>query len=411
MKKVVLIFLLLLLLAFPAAAAPFDITDVYGLMPNAKNPANRNVPVFVLNTGVDLQSNALNYQIIPLLNAVWDDEEREWIGSLIGDSGLKLSGRAIPTLGLNIGFLGLQVGGKASVSGNIPKHFTDLMFYGLNATELIDNEMIVFEFADLNGHGAAYLEAGITLAHTRNRMTMGLTAKYLYGLAFADAFAQGKVEASHGEGSTAISGQDVGINVFHSLKGTGYSFDVGARYYITNRLAVEASVLNIGQIQWMDGTRNRIYSDGDFNLAKFGFDVDEFDFIFETDESEDPFEETEETGIDYAWKLPLTARVGADWDLTRSLRLAGEVSHTTYFQEQGKTSKLGIAGGMEYRFLWIFPIRISGEKVSNEKAVINGGMGLHLGPIRIDASVYNILGALKQDSRGFGAGLSTTLKF
>ena len=66
---------------------------------------------------------------------------------------------------------------------------------------------------------------------------------------------------------------------------------------------------------------------------------------------------------------------------------------------------------MEYRLLRIFPIRITGQKVLNEQAIINGGIGLNLGPIRVDASVHNILGALMKDRRGFGAGVSATLKF
>lgn len=415
MKKAIsVLFLLLLLFAYPVAAAPFDPSDAYGLLPNTYNPANRDVPIFVLTTGVSAESNSLNYQLIPLLNADWSDEEREWVGSLIGKNGLSLSANVMPVFGLNFKIFGLNAAGKASVSGTIPKHFTDLLFYGHDAQKLIDEEVITYDFKDLNGHGAAYLEAGITLAHTRKRLTLGLNAKYLYGFGYGDAYGNGMIVTAHKDGETSISGQDLDFTMFYAMEGAGYSFDVGARYQLSNSFAVEGSVLNIGQIHWQDGVKYQVRREGEFNLLKFGFDTEEMKFIFETDEleeSEELFEEVEETNLEYIWRLPRVTRVGADWQLGRSLRLRGEVNHTKHYQVDGESSTIGLAGGMEYRLLRIFPIRITGQKVLNEQAIINGGIGLNLGPIRVDASVHNILGALMKDRRGFGAGVSATLKF
>lgn len=412
MKKLLLTLLLLLIISLPVAAAPFDPTNAYGVMPNANNPAIRDVPVFVLNTGVDLHSNSLSYKLLPLLNADWNAAEREWVAALVEKNGLKISGVALPSVRLNMGIFGLHAAGKAAGTLAIPKHFTDLIFLGHDAEELMEKKNITYSFEDLNGHGAAYAEAGATFAHTtQDDFTVALTAKALYGFGYGNAYGSGSIITSHTEESTAIIGEDLELTTFHSLKGIGYAFDLGARYQVNSILSFDASLLNIGQIQWTGGESNRWYREGEFTLVDFGFSTDDFNFFFETGDFEEPVEEEKETGLVYTWKLPRVARVGADLMVNRSLSVSGEVSHTTYFQPQGQTSSLEVAGGMEYRLLRILPLRITAQKAIDEKAVVNGGLGLNLGFLRVDASVTNILAIFMKDSRGFGLGLSTTLKF
>ena len=81
MKKAVAQLLFLLL---PLFACQFQrlhsIRAMLIMLPNTYNPANRDVPIFVLTTGVSTSSNSLNYQLIPLLNADCGAVIRQSIG-------------------------------------------------------------------------------------------------------------------------------------------------------------------------------------------------------------------------------------------------------------------------------------------------------------------------------------------
>jgi hypothetical protein len=193
-----------------------------------------------------------------------------------------------------------------------------------------------------------YHEIGFLTALTLNKLHLGVKAKFLLGKSawVMDRFDYSFFTESDGTLITLDADYDFMRSGYDGgLQGTGFGFDLGAVYELSEKLTFQASATDLGMIVW-DGItyQNKVA------FAYSGFEIDDlfnaangsFDFLG-TDSLRTLLipDSTFET---FTTPLPAALRIGVDYRLTEKDRLLFSLYHgLTEYAPATKLPQLSVA--------------------------------------------------------------------
>jgi len=235
----------------------------------------------------------------------------------------------------------LNVSEKANLNFTFPKEFFELAMEGNGA--FIGKEV---NLKRLSFDATHYREYAIGWARELNsKVTTGVRVKYLYGM---ENVSSGKSELSFYTApddytlvlksdyvintSMASNSDDGSSNYMFGFKNTGWAGDFSITYNYTDRLKLNASILDIGYINWTSNTKNYTALNGGYtfngiNLNEFINDSSSFDHV--ADSLEDAFK-PQENNDSYKTTLPAHIYLNASYQLGQRMTATGLIHAQTY---------------------------------------------------------------------------------
>ncbi len=364
------------------------------------NPANL---AFSRGTSVGLAAAALDVHN----NAISLDRYNEITGShldtadktaLLGDipsDGFRLDADArASVLGLHSGNFALSFNAIGSGRGNLDKDYFDLVLFGNQPGKTVD-------FSNTWGEGyavgSATLSFGSTFLETDlGKFSVGMNARYLQGIY------EVHVEDAHGSITTSmteISGEAF-VSTLSSDGGQGYGLDLGVALQTSGGWHLGLAVDNVASnISW----------DGNVEANEFRLTAADINLLNEDLDASVADNDTTFAGDPYQTTLPRRMRVGV---ANQFGPMAVAVDYTQGFEDRGTTStNPQFNAGVE---LWPTG-NVQPRLGANTGGVIGGGvsagLGLRLGPWRIDMAAVSRGGLNPNQTKGMGFAAGSTLVF
>lgn len=191
-------------------------------------------------------------------------------------------------------YFNLSLSERVNTNFTYPKDFFTLIFRGNAGPDLLGKR------ADMDGLGFnlnVYHELALGASFpVGEKLRFGFRAKYLMGLAnitttrsrlglttneenFQITLDGDMALKTSGMGILKAEGDDVTKllqnRVLQPGKNTGLALDLGAEFYLDDRISFSGSFLNLGYIMWKDDIKN--YSNSDINYTFSGVDVQKID--------------------------------------------------------------------------------------------------------------------------------------
>lgn len=314
---------------------------------------------------------------------------------------------------------GLKIGKRSTLLINVTEKVSFKFLYPRDLIQFIDKGNSGFSDNTANFEGLGinfthYREYGIGLNRSflDNRLILGARAKYLYGMENIDSKkteisiftdpntyeinAKGNIRYNTSGLNDSIS--DIG-NYLLAKNNHGFGLDLSGSYQLTDKLNINASVLDIGYISWKSDVKNYVNDGGEFNFN--GIDIDEF-ILNEVDSSgntsfdrvidslSDAFELTEETK---SYTSTLTSRIylGASYKISEK-GMVGGLLQTEFFKSKINPS---ISLSYQHKFSNLFHASASYTIINNSYNNLGGGIIFHPGPVQLYVIADNILGAFQ----------------
>ncbi len=182
----------------------------------------------------------------------------------------------------------------------------------------------------------------------------------------------------------------------YSRSGTGFAVDFGVSTTISDKLKLDASILNLGSITWRDVQEGAASGEIDVNIS----DIENAMFDYELEELN--------SGPDITWKVPRTYRIGAAYQATRELTVLADLSFNQS-EATGFTSRQVLA--VEYRPWDFMPIQAGLIKNSKAPFRLDLGWGMEFANFELGLGIDNALGLLIPQTQGMGLHLRTSIRF
>lgn len=211
---------------------------------------------------------------------------------------------------------------------------------------------------------------------------------------FEDAISEDDFEASGETGFRQINQQN-----------NGWSVDLGAEYLLNDRLTLSGAFLNLGSINWKNGTQ-RVAVSGEVTFE--GVDVAEL----EEDEDYDPIPGLDTVGTfnavsGEAYRQSLSPRtyIGANYLLSRHVELGGLLFNE--LGSEGGFTAFSLSGRFTLgRILGLGAVYNLQHRAANS---LGANVSLNLGPFQvygIAEDVTSLLGSSEVEGTNFRAGLN-----
>jgi hypothetical protein len=341
-----------------------------------------------------------------LYNDYISDEEKDKLLTKIENNGGFLTGvegRAGPKLiaGPVGGFADLRAEGLAVISSDVAEIL-------LSGNE-IGKE---YELAGTNGAGGLYADGGVNISLASPKdliedwqdvddLYVGFTYHQLAGvIARAQGNGKMKVDYSDDEDGPAFTSEGGNFRVEYNnpeeALASGSAVDLGAYANLGDKYGIGVSAMNIGALS--SSARGNYF-------RKYEAEYDNSGNITGMSEGEEqPLNESLE------WQLPATYRLGGKMEVTDSIVIMSDYSYTKYYGYETNYEEHKIAAATEITWLNFLPLR-TGLNYSTQQGVNwAGGLGLHLGPLKVDAGVSDLLGAFNK-SRKVEAAITGKIQF
>jgi len=326
-----------------------------------------------------------------------DEDDKDVILKATNDELLRLAVEGRPYLNVKYEQFGLRASGQAVANAQVP---TEVLRLALKGNEL--NKEYLWE--DVNGEAAGYLEAAAMFALPVNdfidnpdlpEIIVAVSAKYLHGLAFGRFTGEASIETQLKDDMAKIVGSGEGQYAY-SRSGTGFAVDFGVSTTISDKLKLDASILNLGSITWRDVQEGAASGEIDVNIS----DIENAMFDYELEELN--------SGPDITWKVPRTYRIGAAYQATRELTVLADLSFNQS-EATGFTSRQVLA--VEYRPWDFMPIQAGLIKNSKAPFRLDLGWGMEFANFELGLGIDNALGLLIPQTQGMGLHLRTSIRF
>lgn len=402
MRKIVIVTLLLLALTTSAQGQiipnQFKLNHIADTFINPAHLHSKKWFEFSLGLPLDIDFNSWSIALLNQYgNKDWDEKDKEVILKATNKDHLRLKLETQPYAGLKLGPLGLRANGQAQAHGQIPSEVLELALQG--------NELNrEYEFSDVNGEAAGYLETGAIIAIPIEKFvkddefpptTVAVGFKYLLGLGFAEFRGDGTLESILEDDSVGVS-TNAGGRFAYSTAGSGYAFDLGFSTELSDKLKIDGSVLNIGSITWTDVQEGSASAEGIIDTT----DPESADFDYTASEPQ--------PGDDITWKIPRTFRVGSSYKLAEKIVLLADLSWNKS-QSSGLTSSQAL--GVELAPLNFMPMQFVLIKHTKAPIRLDLDWGLRFKHSNFNLSLINASGLVLTSTQGVGIRLNSTIKF
>ncbi|MCG8608620.1 DUF5723 family protein, partial [bacterium] len=300
-------------------------------------------------------------------------------------------GAEVQPMGISIGSAALTAHGLGASDFMLSKDIFDL---ALNGNEL--NR--IYEIGDTEGEGWGISSFGLSTAFRLGlpafqEFTVGITAKYLKGFAYAkvrEATSSFTTETDRAYGS--------GILVIDSaLGGNGFAFDIGAAARMSRNWTISASLTNaVSNINWNKDTERFTYSFSADSLSVDQVEDSDIDSVFvDSDETVDiePFTSS----------LPSELRIGIA-RTTRRFTFAADLRQGLQ-RIAGVSTTPEISFGTELRLIGLLPLR-GGLSVGGKRGLSSSaGFGFDLSFLTLDFAVASKGGIVAGKGVGVAFGM------
>tara|TARA_R110002096_G_scaffold72174_4_gene172183 strand:- start:30164 stop:31573 length:1410 start_codon:yes stop_codon:yes gene_type:complete len=333
---------------------------------------------------------------------------------------------------------GFNVSPKTQVMVNITENASFRLNYTNDFIKFIyeGNGAFDDDVANLEGLGINlmhYREYAVGLSHQLNeKLRLGVKAKYLYGMENiysekTDITIRTDPETFAITANADIIVRTAGLNDIAEnetetdyllrRKNRGLGIDLGANYEVNEKLSLNASILDLGFINWNDYTRN--YSNGGSSFTYNGISINAFseedDTIRDGNTSFDRVVDSLEnefnidtTRNDYRSSLTTRFFIGGNYQLNKQTMLSGLFMGEIF---QGQLIPAFSASIHRKMNKWI-GLSASYTIFNNAYNNIGFGFNLNPGPVQIYFVSDNILGAFQpQHARYFQARVGINLIF
>lgn len=256
-----------------------------------------------------------------------------------------------------------------------------------------------YDFSGTKGSGAVYGDAGVNFSTEAakgvaeewgfKKVYMGFTYHHLTGVIY-EMKGSGETTIEYDQANSEPNATGSGnfeLKYNEDNEASGSALDLGVYAKLNDTYSVGLSILNLGSLE-VDGYHYQEY-------------------IYDEEEDIEEDNEGDRDGI-LKWDLPTTIRIGGKMDYNQDTNLYADYSHVSY---NGGQTEHKIAAGSEFSKVGWLPLRtgISYSTLANEFKW-SAGLGLHLGAVKTDLGVSNLLGLFNQ-AKGGKVALTTKLEF
>lgn len=364
------------------------------------NPANLafspGTSIGLAAVALDVQNNAFTLdRYNEITGSHLDAADKTALLADIPEDGFRLDADArASVLGVQSGSFALSFNAIGSGRGNLDKDYFDLVLFGNELGKTVD-------FSRTWGEGYAVGSATLSLGRVLldgglGRLSVGVNARYLQGIY------EMHVEEAHGAITTSlteISGEAY-VSTLSSDGGRGYGVDLGLGLQTPGGWT-------LGVV--MDNLYTRLDWDGNVEANEFRVTAADINLLNEDLDAAVADMDTTFAAAPYSTTLPRRVRLGA---ANRFGPLAVAVDYIQGLEDRGTTSTSPqFNAGME---LWpaghVQP-RLGASTGGIVGSGVSAGLGLRLGPWRVDLAAVSRGGTSPGSSKGVGFAAGSSLVF
>lgn len=221
--------------------------------------------------------------------------------------------------GVGDGFVSLGGGTYTFINFDYP---ADLLRFLWPSSQDFSEVSFNLQGTDYEALNATFYHVGYQHNLMKDKLSLGVRGKYFSGIqhAYIEKF-EGNIQGTSdrmlvttdilirtGGVASLTDGDDINITSLLFPQNTGFAFDFGFSYSITDRWEVSGSVLNLGSINFSQDLR-QLSSQGTYDFQGVEYDPSDEDLTFDDliDELDSTFSFVEEDGISYSRSLPMEA--------------------------------------------------------------------------------------------------------
>jgi len=297
-------------------------------------------------------------------------------------------------IGVQRGRFALSLSGLGAGRGNLDKDYFNLLLNGNQYGQTLD-------FSNTWGQGSAVAAATASVGHIIRRsessqLSVGLNARYLKGLY------ESHVSDAYGTLATGLNAIDgeVYVATESATGGRGYGLDLGLAWQTASGWQVGLAVDNVvGSVRWDRGTTHR-----EMRLTAAGISLTNGDLSKAVANADTSF-----ASSGYTTSLPLMTRLGVARQLGSFVVAADYAQGFT--SRRATSSAPQINAGVEWHPLSFLQPRLGLASGGENGQSVSVGLGLKLGPWRIDAAAVSRDGLSAGDNKGLAVALGSELVF
>ncbi len=365
------------------------------------NPANlgltshRNTAIEFVGVGANISNNSFTLSDYnKYTGAFLTTEDKADILSKIPDDGLRLAADVEATaMAISAGSFAFTVLGVGVADVNLNRDIFELV---LNGNTYADTISVDGSYSDALSYASAGLSYGMPIYTSGSRqLSVGVTAKYLHGLAIEQVVELEGMVATY---ATGYAGQGHLI-AQTATGGSGYGLDLGAALKLNNSYTAGIKIENfVSKLTWDKETEEHGYI---FNFDTMTVDNMEDDYVVSDDYTRAI--ESFETSIPSVMTIGIANTSGS---------LVWAIDYQQKFRsENGTSTKPRIAAGVEWSPLGILPLRAGYATGGDRNAAFSFGSGLHLLAFYLDAAAVTGTSGSGYSAKGMHLAVSTGLQF
>lgn len=371
-----------------------------GLEAVAYNPANlafsHGTTVGLAAAAVDVQNNAISLDRYNAITGQYlDSADKAQLLGDIPEGGMRLDADVdASAFGFQTGSFALSFNGTGAGRGNLDKDYFDLILNGNQLGQTLDFSNT---WGDGYAVGSAAVSYGLVLARgAGSQLSVGANARYLQGIY------ETHVDEAYGTLTTDLSqiAGEAFVATESAEGGQGYGLDLGLALQTAGGWKFGLAVDNVmGTIKWDRNIERRemLVTAADINLMNS-------DLNAATDNADTTF-----AGSSYTTTLPRRARLGAARQVG-SFMLAAD--YIQGFDNSGATSTRPLLNaGLEWHLASFLQPRLGMSTGGERGNSASAGLGLRLGPWRIDAAALTRGGLSSGQTKGVAVALGSMLEF
>lgn len=365
------------------------------------NPANLGLSnhhqtgLELLGVGADISNNAFSLSDYNKYSGAFlTTQDKQDILDKIPAEGLHLNVDAEATaMAISSGPFALTMTGVGQADINLNRDIFDLI---LNGNTYADTINVTGSYSNVVSYGSAAISYGMPLyTHGNRQLAIGITAKYLRGIAIEQVTELQGMVATY---ATGFAGNGRAVTRT-ATGGSGMGLDLGAALKLSNKYTVGAKIENaMSSIKWSHDPKEYGYL--------FSFDTMTFDNMGDDYVVSDDYNKAIP---EFSTSLPRTLTTGL---AKTSGKLLWALDWQQGFsKEPGNSTKPRISVGAEYSLLGLLPLRAGYATGGEKNTAFSFGSGLHLLGYYLDVAGVTGSSFSGNSSKGLNFAVSTGFHF
>ena len=300
-------------------------------------------------------------------------------------------------------YFSMNISEKMNLNFTFPKELFELLFNGNGAFigQEIDLKRMSFDATHYREYAIGWVRA------LNKKVTVGTRLKYLYGmenyssaksnLSFYTAPDDYRIDLTSdyeiNTSSTSNNKAGGSGNYLFGLKNTGFAADISATYLYTDRWKFNASIIDLGYINWKSNVKNLVTASGSYSFD--GLDVNQFvsdsssGSASVTDSLSNSFKPIENSDP-YKTNLSSHVYLNSCYILSEKMNVTG-LLHAQIFRQ---TVQPTFTAALNRRFTDHFSGSLSYSMINHHFTNVGAGIALNLGALQFYLLSDNWIGTI-----------------